>query len=459
VRIEGLAARLAAIVGPAHVLEDPDVRAGYELDWTRRWRGTALLVVRPASTAQVAATLDACAAAGVTVVAQGGNTGLVGGSVPRGDAPAVVLSLGRLVQLGPVDTTAAQVAAGAGVTLAALQAHVEGSGLRFAVDLSARQSATVGGMAATNAGGIHVMRHGSMRSQVVGLEAVLASGETVSRMTGLVKDNTGYDVCGLLCGSEGTLGVITALCLRLIPERAFRLAVMVGLPGTSAALDVLAHARRLESLEAAEIMFAEGIALVGEMTGVRPPFAAGYGCVLLLEFAADEDVTDAVAAVLEHAGCPDDRLAVARAPAERARLWELRERLTEVVNVVGVPHKLDVTLPLRAIPAFADGVAELVRSVAPDARAYVWGHIGDGNLHVNVIGPDPDDDRVDAAVLQDVSARGGSISAEHGIGVAKARWLGLTRSAADIAAMYAVKRALDPSGMLNPGVLFAGGAP
>src|SRR4051812_38153216 len=226
--VTGIASRLAEVVGEAHVLVDDDVRAPYETDWTRRFSGSAAAVVRPADTEQVAAVLRACADAGAAVVPQGGTTGMVGGGVPRG-RDQVVLSLSRLTALGEVDRATAQVSAGAGVTLAALQDAARAAGLDAGVDFAARDTATVGGLAATDAGGIRAVRHGTVRARVAGVEAVLADGTIVSRMSGLLKDNAGYDLPALLVGSEGTLGVITAVRWRLVPRREGLVAALVGL--------------------------------------------------------------------------------------------------------------------------------------------------------------------------------------------------------------------------------------
>ena len=341
--------RLASIVGSAQLLTDADLRAAYETDWTRRFSGTAAAVVRPGSTDEVAAVLRTCAEQGVAVVPQGGNTGLVGGSVPRGGE--VLLSTVRLRSIEALDADAGALTAGAGATLAGVQQRAAGVGWAFGVDLAARDSATIGGMIATNAGGVNVLRHGPMRSQLLGVEAVLADGSVVQRLSGLAKDNTGYDLAAVL-------------------ERA---------PG--------------EAL-----------------------------------LAADQ--------------------------SGRARLWQLRERQTEAISAAGIVHKLDVSLPLDRLAAFVARLAPTIEAVAPGARVVCYGHLADGNLHVNILGPAAGDESADGPVLRLVIELGGSISGEHGIGIAKAGWLLADRRAADVAAMRAVKRALDPMGILNPGVLF-----
>ena len=459
-----LAAALADIVGPAHVLADPELRAPFETDWTRRFHGTSALVVRPGSTDEVAGVVEACAAHQTPIVIQGGNTGLVGGGVPGpsgarlvdpdpGAAP-VILSTVRLTRLDPVDRLAAQVTAGAGVPLARLQAVAAEAGLAFPVDLAARDSATVGGMVATNAGGLHVLRYGAMRAQVVGLEAVLADGTVVSRLTGLLKDNTGFDLSQLLVGSEGTLGIVTAARVKLVPAHPEKVVALLGLETTEQVVDIVATLRsNVESLEAAELFYAEGLDLVRNHGRLPAPLPKDWPAYLTVECAGLADPSDALFEALSALELPDTATAVATDPASQASLWAYRERHTEAISALGVPHKLDVTLPQAALPAFESEVRAVVHTAAPGSTLILFGHVGDGNLHVNVVGPADDDETVDDAVLQLVARMGGSISAEHGIGRAKTRWLPLSRSDTELAAMRAVKRALDPDGLLNPGVL------
>jgi len=447
-----LLAELRSILGDAHVITDADMRASYETDWTRRYSGEALAVARPGSTAEVAAVLRACAEAGAAVVPQGGNTGLVGGGVPRGGE--VVLSLRRLDSIADLDTVSGQVTAGAGATLAMLQQHVRSAGWNFGVDLASRESATIGGMVATNAGGVRVIRYGAMRQQVLGFEAVMADGRVIRRFPGLLKDNTGYDLGQLLAGSEGTLAVITSVRLKLVPALTERTAVLLGLPRLAAALRVVSAVRAsFSTLEGAEVFFPEGVELVGRHAGLARPFPVECGCYLLLECAGREDESVALAEVL--AELPEILAsAIASDAPGRARLWAYRERHTEAINAEGVPHKLDVTLPLDRLAEFEPRVRSAIAAAVPGARPVLFGHAGDGNLHVNILGLEPEDETADDVVLRLVAEMGGSISAEHGIGIAKAPWLSLTRSSEDIAVMRAIKRALDPDGMLNPGVIF-----
>jgi FAD/FMN-containing dehydrogenase len=459
-----LAAEVAEIVGGPHVLAEPDLMAGYIVDWTGRWRGPARFVARPATTDEVAAVVAVCARHGSPLIPQGGNTGLVGGGVPgaaagEGSGPGlpVVLSLGRLDGIEPIDTAARQVTVGAGVPLGGLQLAAEQTGLAFGVDLTARDTATIGGMVATNAGGVHVLRYGPMRAQVVGVEAVLAGGQVISRLQGLEKDNVGYDLSGLLVGSEGTLGVVTRARLRLVPRPRARVTALVGVAGTAAAVGLLANLD-LPSLSAAEIVYADGVERVCQLTGLALPFPMPSPAYLLLECAGPADPTDELAVALASAG-PVTDTAVATDSIGRAALWAYRERHAEMVAALagaGAPHKLDVSVPLAHLAEFEANVRDRIGEVHPGAIAVLWGHVGDGNLHVNVVGPAPDDEAVDDAVLQLAASLGGSISAEHGIGRAKLRWLPLVRSPAEMAVLRSVKAALDPAGQLNPGVLVPG---
>ena len=450
--------RLRALLGEPDVLTG-ELTAGFTVDYTGRFGGPALAVVRPRSTQAVADVVRACAEAGVPVLPQGGNTGLVGGGVPAaggagggavGIGAPVIVSTRGLDALAPVDALAGQVTVGAGTTLGDVQRHVRASGWEYGVDLGARDSATIGGTIATNAGGVHVIAHGMTRAQVVGIEAVLPDGSVVSHLSGLVKDNTGYDLAGLLVGSEGTLGVITAARLRLVRPSAPTTLVLVGADGWEDALALMATARGGQApLLAAEVVDAAGVDLVCELTGMPWPLAERHPLVCLFDIA---DGADGSGVVL-----PDDADAVVATDGPgRARLWTYRERLTEgyaaLAGQRGRPvHKLDVAVPLAQLSACATAIAAAV--TARGDTVGLFGHLGDGNLHVQVIGLAADDPAVDDLVLGIVAAHDGSVSAEHGIGRAKVHALGRSRSPAEIAAMRAIKSALDPAGLLNPGVL------
>ncbi|HEV3290286.1 MAG TPA: FAD-binding oxidoreductase [Streptosporangiaceae bacterium] len=433
----------AAVVGARHVLTG-DAIAGYAADWTGTFTGHTPAVLRPGDTGQVAALLARCTGAGIAVVPQGGNTGLVGGGVPlHGE---VVLSLARLGQLGPVDADSGQVTAGAGVSLQRVASA--DPGLDLGVLIASRGSATVGGAVATNAGGLRVLRYGPMRSQLRGIEAVLADGTVLSHLSGLVKDNTGYDYPSLLAGSEGTLAVITAARLQLVTRLADPVTVIVGVAGPGEAHALARRAvRAAGSLVCAEYFTQPGLDILAEHAGLAAPLRPPTPGYLLLE-AAGPGAADDLAAL-----AADLPAAVGTGAAERARLWAYRERHPEAAGFLGVPVKLDVSVPAAQWVRLASEVAGVVAAADPAARVITFGHIADGNLHVNVVPGTVADGRHEDAVFSFVASLGGSISAEHGIGALKARWLPLARSAAERALFARLRRALDPTGTLNPHIL------
>lgn len=404
--------------GPHHVVTDPQSRKGYETDWTGLFGGPALAVVRPGSAEQVARVLRWASRLGVPVIPQGGNTGLVGGGVPAASGPLPLIVSTRRLATAPVvhgDT----MTAGAGATLADIQRAARAAGRTYGVDLAARDSATIGGTVATNAGGIRVCRFGMTRAQVRGVEAVLADGRVVRRMSDLRKDNTGYDLAALLTGSEGTLAVITAVRVSLhgpLPESVVAVAAVGSL-----AEAVRWASRQGDGLQAAEVVDRQGWSAAG---GPDP----GPGDWIALVEA------DALTAEI-----PDHAL-VAVDAEDRARLWRAREMQSDLADRLGVTHKVDVSLPVERLDAFD---AELRRM----CRAQVFGHVADGSLHIQMLDGDPHD------VLDLVIAEGGAVSSEHGIGRAKTAEVLRDRGEDDIAAMRAVKRAWDPGWILNPGVL------
>ena len=313
-------------------------------------------------------------------------------------------------------------------------------------------------MIATNAGGINVVRHGTMRAHVMGIEAVLGDGSVVSHLGGLPKDNTGYDLAGLLTGSEGTLGIITAARLRLVPLLAHRVTAALGFAGLAEAVAAVATLRRVTSLDAVELVLADGVALVASVLGLDPPPALRAPAALIVDAAAAVDPTEELAVAVGTLDLVAEPV-VATTPDQRRRLWAVREGHSEAINRLGPPIKLDVSVPAARI---AEVVATLPSCLPAGAGLVIFGHLGDGNLHVNVTGvlrhdPSPDDlarvDAVERAVLTVVVGAGGSISAEHGIGTAKAPYLSLCRSPAELEAFGRIRRALDPRGILNPHVL------
>ncbi len=451
---------LAAVVGTANVLVDDDVRAGYEVDWTGRYQGRSAAVVRPDSREQVVGVLRACTTHGVTVVPQSGNTGLVGGGVPQPttshDQLPIVLSLTRLTQLGAVDTAAMQVTAGAGVTLTNWRRHARAVGLDTPVDFAARDTATLGGAIATNAGGSRVLRFGTMRQQVVGIEAVTASGSVVGSLTGLPKETAGLHWPSLLAGSEGTLAVITAARVRLVPWYRHTTTALVAIDSVPAAIDLLASLRRsLASLDAVEVIAPAAMSLVSEHLGRPSPVASGPGGLYVMIDCADHDdpSSELIDVLAGSDGVIDS--AVTTDSLQRDSLLAFRDRITEAIAAastqVGVPtFKLDVAVPLGAIAELID----IAQRAADDdgCRLIPFGHLAEGNLHLNHIGAQRPD-RIADHVLGAVASLGGTISAEHGIGQAKTPWLHLIRNPAELAAQAAIRAALDPAGLLNPGVL------
>lgn len=435
---------LRAIVGDAHVLTDADVRATYETDWLNQWHGTTPAVVRPGSAEEIAAVLRACAAEGVAVVPQGGNTGLVGGSVPR--AGAVLLSTQRLTALGEVDTLAMQVTAGAGVSIERLQQHARAAGLDFAVDWGARATATVGGAVSTNAGGSRVVRFGTMRAQVLGIEAVFADGSVISQLHGLPKETAGPHLPSLLVGSEGTLAVVTAARLRLVPWFRETAAALIGCDSLVDAVSLLPALRQLPNLDAVELLMPEALQIACTFLDITPPIdPASAGAFVMVDCAAHHDPTDELAEVLA------DQRGVLAVGAQREQLYHIRDHITIALGALGAPLKLDVAVPVQHLDRL---VRKVTAAVPSGARLVIFGHLAEGNLHVNILGAGEAAAAVREQVLSAAIELGGTISAEHGIGVAKADWLERLKGPAAYSALRAIKQALDPAGLLNPGVLY-----
>ncbi len=449
---------LARIVGPDHVLLDAQLIEPYVVDWTRRWQGSAIAVVRPGTTDEVAGVVRACLDAGVAMQVQGGNTGLVGGSIPSADGSTVVISTRRLQRMDPVDETAGQVTVGSGVTLGELQRHARAAGWAYGVDLAARDSATIGGTVATNAGGIRVIAYGMTRAQVTGIEAVLPNGEIVEHLAGLAKDNTGYDLAGLLTGAEGTLGIITAVRLRLHRPTSDTSIAFIGVDDYTDAMRLLHGAVAPgHRLLAAEVVDDTGIDLAMAISDLVWPWPNRHRLGLLLEVADGGTGEGFDAAALDSL---DVVIGIDR--GEQERLWAYRELQSEAFTTHaagtsgGVAHKMDISVPLAHLADCAEQLRIRMLEYPAVVAFGVFGHLGDGNIHVEISGPAPDDDEVDRRVLSVVSAYGGAVSAEHGIGRAKTAWLSASRSDSEINAMQAIKRAWDPAGLLNPGVLFTG---
>jgi FAD/FMN-containing dehydrogenase len=447
-----LTERLAAIVGPAYVSTDADVLNGRSVDHTGRYRGRAGLLVRPGSADEVAAVLRECRDAGAYVTVQGGRTSLVAGTVPEHED--VLLSTERLRDVDEVDVLERRIHVGAGVTLAEVQRSASAAGLVFGVDLAARDSATVGGMASTNAGGLRTVRYGNMGEQVIGLDVALPDGTVVRRHSQVRMDNTGYDLASLFIGAEGTLGVITSLDLRLHPAPRSRVTAICGFADLDALVEAGRAFREMDGIAALELIDARASALTAEHAGVSAPVDGAWQ--LLIELAGDTDQTERLAEALE-----DTRLAgepaVGVDAAAQQRLWQVREAVAEVLGVHGPPLKFDVSLSLSVIPAFASQAVELVTERAPDAIPVLFGHVGEGNLHLNLVRCALNADRehdLYSAMMELIARLGGNVSSEHGVGTRKRDYVSMSRTESDIAAMRAVKAAFDPTGYLNPAVLF-----
>ena len=446
-----------AVVDDCDVVVDDDVRRGYEVDWTGRFGAPSLAVVRPTTVSAVAEVVSTCRRLGVAIVTQGGNTGLVGGSVPRPDLErSVVLSMRSFDDIGEVDTEALQVTAGAGVTIARWRDAARAVGMDVGVDFAARESATVGGAIATNAGGSRVVRFGTMRHQVVGVEAVLGDGSVVGSLDGLPKETAGLHWPSLLCGSEGTMGIVTRARLRLVPHFPHAVTAVVSTASTSAALDLLRRLRsQLASLDAVEIIRPGALELVTAHLGVDSPVETPpeQGSVLVIECAGHDDPSPGLFEVLADADPIDTAVATDGGP--RRRLLDLRDRLTESIAAasteLGVPtFKLDVAVPLPHLDELLSVAQEAAD--ADGCRLVAFGHLAEGNLHLNHLGAN-DSAAIAARVLPEVARLGGTISAEHGIGIAKADYLELIRTPGDLAAQRAIVAAVDPDRILNPGVL------
>lgn len=458
---------LARIVGPANLLRAPEDLSAYERDWRKRWHGRALAVVRPGSTAEVAAVVKACAGAGISLVPQGGNTGLVGGGVPDDQARQVVLSLRRMTAVRQIDGDNLTMTVEAGCVLQTVQAAAEAQGLLFPLSLAAEGSCTIGGNLATNAGGTQVLRFGNARDLCLGLEVVTPAGDIWDGLSGLRKDNTGYDLRGLFIGSEGTLGVITAATLKLFPMPATTVTALASCPSMEGAVELLALARsRLDAgLTGFEVMNRFSLDLVARHFPALPrPLPSADWTVLmehsgsLDEAAARASLEDLLGAALER-GCVEDAV-VAESISQSRALWHVRESIPLAQAEEGLNIKHDISVPVSAIPRFVQLTDAALRAYMPGIRLVNFGHLGDGNLHYNVQAPAGADaaeflkaqePRVNEIVYDKVQAFGGSISAEHGVGTLKLEELRHRKSPVALTLMRQIKAALDPQGLMNPG--------
>lgn len=462
---------LQQAVGTAHVLTDGDLTA-YEQDWRRRARGHALAVVRPGSTDEVAAVVRACAQHGASIVPQGGNTGLAVGSIPDESGTQVLLSLGRMDKVRAVDAANLTLTVEAGAILQNLQTAAADAGFLFPLSLAAEGSCTIGGNLATNAGGTQVVRYGNARELCLGLEVVTPQGDVWHGLSGLRKDNTGYDLRDLFIGSEGTLGIITAATLKLYPQPAAKLTAWAAVPSMEAAVELLglAHGQLGAGLTGFEVMGQFALSLVDRhYPQLRVPLWRESPWCVLLENSDSESEAHArgrFEALLEGAlaaGCVTDAV-VAENLTQAKGLWHIRESIPLAQAEEGLNIKHDISLPVSRIPAFVAETDALLAREVPGVRLVDFGHLGDGNLHYNVQAPEGGDaqaflrdqeDRINTLVFDAVARHDGSISAEHGIGSLKAAKLPHYKSPVALQLMRSIKQALDPQGMMNPGRVLA----
>ncbi len=459
--------KLRGIVGSVQVLVDGDLSA-YELDWRKRARGKALAVVRPASTAEVSAIVKACSAAGVSIVTQGGNTGLVGGSTPDDSGHQVVLSLQRMNAVRNIDAANLTMTVEAGCILQTLQETAEKSGLLFPLSLAAEGSCTLGGNLATNAGGTQVVRYGNARDLCLGLEVVTAQGDIWQGLSGLRKDNTGYDLRDLFVGSEGTLGIITAATMKLYPMPAAQLTAWAAVPSMAHAVTLLglAHKHLGAGLTGFEVMGQFALSLVAKhFTQQRVPLWQDNPFCVLLENSDHESESHAreqFESLLEMAleqGCVTDAV-VAENLTQAHQLWHIRESIPLAQAEEGLNIKHDISIAVSRIPEFVETTDALLKQALPGVRLVNFGHLGDGNLHYNVQAPEGGDmaaflreqeENVNTIVYDSVARFEGSISAEHGVGSLKLDKLEHHKSPVALGMMRAIKQALDPHNTMNPG--------
>ncbi len=458
---------LRAIVGDKACLDAAGDMQPFTTDYRKLYHGKALAVVLPASTQQVSEVMALCATHGVPVVPQGGNTSLMGGAVPDAAGTAVVLNLRRMNQVLEVDAVNDTMTLQAGVTLQAARAAAEGAGRLFPLRIGSEGSCQIGGNLSTNAGGTAVLRYGNMRDLALGIEAVLPDGRIYSSLRGLRKDNTGYDLKQLFIGSEGTLGIITAAVLKLMPLPRATSVAWVAVKDPHAAVQLLTQAKRIagQAVTAFELISAPALALVLEsVPQLGAPLSGAHDWMVLIELSSGGDAEDldvTLMAILEE-GMADGLVvdaAVAASVADAQAFWRLREEISDAQTREGGSIKCDISIPLSKIADFTAQASAQVLALAPDARMVIYGHMGDGNVHFNPLRPKgkPATDFLAAhyaSISQAVDGlahrQNGSISAEHGIGVAKRDDLAHCKAPVELALMWQIKRALDPGNLLNP---------
>lgn len=460
--------RLKAVVGPKGFVETPEDMAPYLVERRDLYQGRAALVLRPASTAEVSALMKIAYETGTKVVPQGGNTGLVGGQIPFEGGDEIILSLTRMNRIGALDALNNTLTVEAGVTLAMAQEAAAKADRLFPLSLASEGTCQIGGNLSTNAGGTAVLRYGNARELVLGLEVVLANGDIWDGRKGLRKDNTGYDLRQLFMGSEGTLGIITGAVLKLFPRPQAVETAFVAVPSVEAAVTLLRRADAMSGglVTGFELMPRIGIEFVlRHQSGTSDPLDAPSLWYVLMELSAGETregrlrqvMEDMLAAAMEAGEATD--ATIGTSDAQRAKLWALRESMSEVQRLEGGSIKHDISVPVSRVAEFITTAVAAVEKAMPGVRPVPFGHVGDGNIHFNLSQPVDADraafiahwDEMSAVVHEIVRALGGSISAEHGIGRMKRDEMAATKSAVEMEIMRAVKRALDPKGILNPG--------
>ena len=461
---------LASLLGAKGFTRDPDAMAPWLEDWRRRYRGAATAMLSPASTAEVAEIARLCAQARVALVPQGGNSSMVGGATPDTSGDSLLLSLRRMNRIRSISAQSNGAVCEAGVILANLHAAAGAIGRRFPLSLGAKGSATIGGLVSTNAGGTQVLRFGTMRSLVAGVEAVLPDGSVFDGIAPLKKDNRGYDLRQLLIGAEGTLGIVTAASLKLVPAIAVRSVAWVGLNSPQAALALLRllEARTGDAVESFELVPRNALDLVlAHIDGTRRPLAASHAWNLLVEAVSavpgaelDQELASLLTEASEAGLVEDAALAASEAQAEA--FWRLRESISEAERIGSPGPRHDISVPVDAMPDFIVAAAAAVEARFAGSRVVAFGHLGDGNVHFNVGAPAGEGAAAwiaahgaDVTIFVDdlVTAAGGSISAEHGIGQARLEELRRLGDPARLHALRAIKQALDPMGIMNPGKL------
>ena len=463
---EDVLSRLKEVLGPGGWSDDPDRLAPKLVEWRDRWRGHTPLLALPGSTAQVAGVIAICAEAGVAVIPQGGNTGLVGGQIPQGE---ILLSTDRLRAVRDIDRLDDVMVAEAGLTLAEAHAAAREVERRFPLDLASEGSATLGGLISTNAGGTAVLRYGTMRGLVLGLEAVLPNGEIWNGLKRLRKDNTGYDLKQLLIGGEGTLGVVTAAALRLSPILASRAVALAAVTSPRQAIELLVLAKDETGgeVEAFELISRLGVELaIRNLPGLRDPLDTKTPWVLLIEVAsARSGAAEAALESLLSDALDRDLIAdaaVAQSGEQAKAFWALREGQSAAQKPEGPAWKHDVSVPISRIAEFIETASQALAGRYPGVRIDAFGHLGDGNIHFDILGPVGGDATRHAGARDEgarfvhdlVASLGGSISAEHGLGSMKTGEALLYKSPVEVAALRALRLALDPKRIMNPRVLF-----